>query len=331
MERREFITLLGGTAVAWPIVARAQQSSGLRKIAILVPFVEGDAEGQALLEIFRQQLRELGWRENSNLRIDVRWDGGDAERARAYAAELIKLSPDIVFAYFNTQLAAFSRETQSIPVVFVGASDPVGAGYVTSLPHPGKNITGFTLYEPSLAGKWLGFLKQIVPKLARVALMINPETAVLHGTLYSSVFAAAATDLNVEPITATVHTTADIEKAMSALGRQPGSGLIVAPDTFTETHGALVVALAAQYKVPAVYAINRFAKDGALVSYGPDVHETVRRAASYVDRILRGEKPAELPVQAPTKYETILNLKTAKSLGLSVPPAILVAADEVIE
>jgi len=331
MQRREFITLLSGAAIAWPVVARAQQSGGIRTIAILVPFAEGDAEGQALLEIFRQQLREHGWRENGNLRIDARWDGGDTERARTYAAELIGLSPDIIFAYFNTQLAAFSRETQSIPIVFVGASDPVGAGYVASLPHPGRNITGFTLYEPSLAGKWLGILKEIVPGLVRVALMINPETAVLHGTLYSSAFAAAASELHVEPITTTVHTTADIEKAISALGQQPGNGLIVAPDTFTETHGGLVVALAAQYKVPAVYAINRFAKDGALVSYGPDVHDTVRRAASYVDRILRGEKPADLPVQAPTKYETILNLKTAKSLGLSVPPGILVAADEVIE
>ncbi len=331
MKRREFVRLIGGAAVAWPIVARAQQSGGFRKIAVLVPFAEGDAEGQALLEIIRQQLSELGWRENSNLRIDVRWDGGDAERARAYAAELIGMSPDIIFAYFNTQLAAFSRQTRSIPIVFVGASDPVGAGYVASLPHPGGNITGFTLYEPSLAGKWLGFLKEIVPGLARVALMINPETAVLHGTLYSSAFAAAASDLHVEPITATVHTTADIEEAIRALAQQPGSGLIVAPDTFTEIHGGLVVALTAECKVPAVYAINRFAKDGALVSYGPDVHDTVRRAASYVDRILRGEKPAELPVQAPIKYETILNLKTAKSLGLSMPPGILLAADEVIE
>jgi putative ABC transport system substrate-binding protein len=331
MQRREFITLLSGAAVGWPVVARAQQSGGFRTIAILLPFAEGDAEGQALLEIFRQQLREHGWRENSNLRIDARWDGGNAERARTYAAELIGLSPDIIFAYFNTQLAAFSRETRSIPIVFVGASDPVGAGYVASLPHPGGNITGFTLYEPSLAGKWLGILKDIVPGLARVALMINPETAILHGTLYSSAFAAAASELHVEPITATVHTTADIEKAISALGQQPGNGLIVAPDTFSETHGGLVVALAAQYRVPAVYAINRFAKDGALVSYGPDVHDTVRRAATYVDRILRGEKPAELPVQAPTKYETILNLKTAKALGVKIPPTMLALADEVIE
>jgi putative ABC transport system substrate-binding protein len=331
MERREFITLLGGTVIAWPIVARAQESGGFRKIAILVPFVEGDTEGQALLEVFRQQLRELGWRENSNLRIDARWDGGDVERARAYAVDLIGLSPDIIFAYFNTQLAAFSRETRSIPIVFVGASDPVGAGYVASLPHPGGNITGFTLYEASLAGKWLGFLKEIVPGLARVAFMINPETAVLHGSLYSSAFAAAASSLHVEPITAIVHTIADIEKAISSLGQQPGSGLIVAPDTFTETHGGLVVALAAKYQVPAIYAISRFVKDGAFVSYGPDVPDTVRRAASYVDRILRGDKPAELPVQAPTKFNFVLNMKTARALGLQIPNSLIATADEVIE
>jgi putative ABC transport system substrate-binding protein len=331
VRRREFITLFAGMAAPGLRAAHAQQNSGTRKLAILAPFVEGDAEGKSALEAFRQQLRDLGWSEGGNLHIDERWSGGNVERARAYAAELVGLSPDVIFAYFNAQLAALSRETQSIPIVFVGASDPVGAGYVASLARPGGNITGFTLYEASLAGKWLGLLKELVPGLTRVALMINPDTAVLHGTLYSNALAAAAKDFNVEPIVVTVHTTADIETAIQSLGSQTGSGLIVAPDTFTETNGGLVVSLAAQYRVPAVYAINRFAKAGALVSYGPDVREAIRRAAGYVDRVLRGERPAVLPVQAPTKFQTIVNLKTAKALGLSVPPGILVAADEVIE
>jgi putative ABC transport system substrate-binding protein len=328
VRRREFITLLAGTAALGLRAAHAQQNSGTRKIAILVPFTEGDAEGLSALKAFREQLRDLGWSEGGNLHIDERWSGGNVERARAYAAELVGLSPDVIFAYFNAQLAALSRETQSIPIVFVGASDPVGAGYVASLARPGGNITGFTLYEASLAGKWLGLLKELVPGLTRVALMINPDTAVLHGTLYSNMLAAAAKDLNVEPIVATVHTTADIEGAMRSLGSQTGSGLIVAPDTFTETNGDLVVSLAAQYRVPAVSAI---AKQGTLVSYGPDVRDAVRRAAGYVDRILRGERPAVLPVQAPTRFKTVVNLRTAKALGLTVPPGILVAADEVIE
>jgi putative ABC transport system substrate-binding protein len=332
IRRREFIMLLGGgAAAAWPLAARAQQRGGLRRIGALVPFAEGDAEGQATLEAFRQRLRELGWSENRTIQIDDRWGGGNVERTQAFATEVVALSPDVIFAYFNAQLAALSRATRTIPIVFVGASDPVGAGYVASLARPGGNITGFTLYEPSLAGKWLGILKEIVPGIARVALMVNPDTAILRGTLYSRAFAAAAATLSIDPITATVHTPADIETVITALGQQSASGLIVAPDTFSETHGELIISLTGRHRVPAVYAISRLANKGGLVSYGPDVRDAVRRAASYVDRVLRGDSPSELPVQAPIKFETILNLKTAKALGLAVPPGLLVAADEVIE
>ena len=331
MKRREFFVMLGGAAAAWPLTAHAQQSSGVRRVASMMPFAEGSAEEQRILEAFRQRLQQLGWSENRNIRIDHRSGAGNVERTRTYAAELVGLSPDVIFAYFNTQLAALSRETKTIPIVFVGASDPVGAGYVESLTRPGRNITGFTLYEPSLAGKWLGVLKEILPGIKRAALMVNPDTAILRGTFYSRAFTAAASALSIDPITATVHTPADIETVITSLAAQPGSGLIIAPDTFTETHGDLIVSLAARFQVPAVYAIGRYAHKGGLVSYGPDVRDAVVRAASYIDRVLRGESPAELPVQAPTKFETILNLKTAKALGLAVPPGLSLAADEVIE
>jgi putative ABC transport system substrate-binding protein len=263
--------------------------------------------------------------------MDNRWGAGDVERTRGFAAELVGLPSEVIFAYFNAQLAALSRETRTIPIVFVGASDPVGAGYVASIARPGGNITGFTLYEPSLAGKWLAILKELVPEIRRVALLVNPDTAILRGAFYSTAFAASASALSIEPITATVRSSADIEATIKSLGQQPGSGLIVAPDTFTETHGELIVSLTAHHHIPTVYAINRFVKKGGLVSYGPNVRDAVQRAASYVDRILRGESPAELPIQAPIKFETILNLRTARALSLAVPLNLLVAADEVIE
>ena len=277
---------------------------------------------------FRQGLRELGW---GDVQIESRWGGGDVERTRAYAAELVALAPDVIFAYFNTQLAPLARATRTIPIVFVGASDPVGAGYVASLTRPGGNITGFTLYEPTLAGKWMGVLKEVAPGLARVGLLINPDTAILRGTFYSKEFEAAATSLGIEPIMAKVFSAADIEAAIASLAKQPGSGLIVAPDTFSEINGDLIVTLAAEHRVPAVYAIRRFATRGGLMSYGPNTTDAVKRATSYVDRILRGEKPADLPVQAPVKFDLIVNIKAAKALGLAVPESFLLRADEVIE
>ena len=288
MKRRTFVSLLGGAALAWPFVASAQQPNRIRRVAALWPFAEANAEAQSQLAAFRQGLRELGW---GDVQIESRWGGGDVERTRAHAAELVALSPDVIFAYFNAQLAPLARATRTIPIVFVGASDPVGAGYVASLTRPGGNITGFTLYEPTLAGKWLGVLKEVTPGLARVALLINPDTAILRGTFYSKEFEAASTSLGIEPVMANVFSAADIEAAIASLAKQPGSGLIVAPDTFSEINGDLIVTLAAEHRVPAVYAISRFATRGGLMSYGPNTTDAVKRATSYVDRILRGEKP----------------------------------------
>jgi putative tryptophan/tyrosine transport system substrate-binding protein len=328
MNRRDFIAALGGMAAAWPLAAKAQQAGRIRRVAALWPFDEKDSDGQAVFTAFREGLRDLGW---ADIRIESRWSGGNIERTRAFAAELVGLAPDVIFAYFNAQLGPLSRETHTIPIVFVGASDPVGAGYVASLPRPGGNITGFTLYEPTLAGKWLGVLKEVAPQVARVALLINPDTAVVHGTLYSQAFEAAAASVGIAPMIANVYSPSDIETAMASLGKQPGSGLIVAPDTFSEVNGDLILALAARYRVPAVYAISRFATRGGLMSYGPNTPDAVRRATSYVDRILRGEKPADLPIQAPVKFDLVVNLKAARALGLNIPESFLLRADEVIE
>jgi putative tryptophan/tyrosine transport system substrate-binding protein len=328
MNRRDFTAALGGIIAAWPLAAGAEQAGRIRRVAALWPFGEQDSDGQAVLTAFRQGLRDFGW---ADIRIESRWSGGNIERARAFAAELVGLSPDVIFAYFNAQLGPLSRETRTIPIVFVGASDPVGAGYVASLPRPGGNITGFTLYEPTLAGKWLGVLKEAAPQVTRVALLINPDTAVVHGTLYTQALEAAAASAGVEPVIANVYSPSDIETAIGSLGKQPGSGLIVAPDTFSEVNGDPIVELAARHRVPAVYAISRFATRGGLMSYGPNTPDAVRRATSYVDRILRGERPADLPVQAPVKFDLVVNLKAARALGLNIPESFLLRADEVIE
>jgi putative ABC transport system substrate-binding protein len=328
MKRRAFITLLGGATVALPLAARAQQGNRIGHVATLWPFTEDNVEGQTLFAALRQGLQEFGW---TDVQLESRWSGGNIERAQAYAAEIVASAPDVIFAYFNAQLAPLAHATRTIPIVFVGASDPVGAGYVASLRYPGGNITGFTLYEPSLAGKWLGVLKEAAPATARAALLINPDTAILHGTFYSQAFEAAATSLGIEPVIAKVYSPADIETTIGALGKQPGSGLIVAPDTFSESNGDLIVSLTAEHRVPAVYAIGRFAKRGGLMSYGPDTLAAVRRAIAYIDRILRGEKPADLPVQAPIKFELVVNLRAAKAMALTVAESFLLRADEVIE
>ena len=331
MQRRKFITLLGGAAAAWPLTARAQQPEQVRRIGVLTPFTAEDAEGKAVVSALRQGLQDLGWTEGRNIRVEYRWGGGNVERTRVYAAELVGLSPDLIFAFFNAQLAPLSRETRTIPIVFVGASDPVGAGYVASIARPGGNITGFSLYEPSLAGKWLGILKEIAPTVERVAIMVNPETAILRGTFYLNALKGAAVTFNVEPITANVHSVSDIEAAMTALGQQPNSGLILGPDTFTIAHSTLIITLAARHRLPAIYAFRENATFGGLVSYGPDILDAVRRSASYIDRILKSERPGDLPVQAPTKHELVINLKTAKALGLTVPSSLVARADEVIQ
>jgi putative ABC transport system substrate-binding protein len=331
MRRREFITLFGGAAAAWPLAARAQQAGGMRRIGVLLDTSESNSDGQTRIAAFRRVLQEHGWTEGRNLQIDVRWGGGDVERTHAYAAELVGLKPDAIFAYAVAQLAPLARETRTIPIVFCGASAPVADGFVASFARPGGNITGFTQYEPSMVGKWLGTLKEIAPALARVAITVNPETAPMRGTFYLREFESAAATFRVEPITSFVRSTADIEAAVAALAQNPDSGLIVAPETFTTANRELFIELAERHRVPAIYGLRQFPASGGLMSYGPDTVDTVARAAGYVDRILRGEKPAELPVQAPTKFEFVINAKTAKALSLELPPTLLIRADDVIE
>jgi putative ABC transport system substrate-binding protein len=331
MRRREFITLLGaGAAATWPLAARAQRTERVRRVGALMPFDAHDEEGSAFIAALRQALQKSGWEDGRNLQIEPRWIGHDVERRNAYATELVNASPDVIFACFSAQLAALLRATHSIPIVFVGVSDPVGSGYVTSFARPGGNVTGFTFWEPSMGGKWVEALKELVPRLARIAIMMNPETVTGRGAGILKNFESAAAAMSVEPVTSAVRSVNDIEAAFAALGRSE-SGLVVAPDTFTQAHRELIIALASRHRLPAVYANRFFVTNGGLMSYGTDLVDTVRRAAPYIDRILKGEKPAELPIQAPTKYQLVINVKTAKALGLEVPATLLARADEVIE
>jgi len=316
MRRREFIAGLG-SAAAWPPAARAQPAERARRVGVLMGGDQNDPKAKALLSAFVQGLSELGWIDGGNLRMDVRWGGGDINRrSRALAQELVGLQPDVTFATNTPGTAAFQRETRTIPIVFVGVSEPIASGLVASLNQPGGNITGFALYETPLVGKWLELLLEIAPGLNRAAIMFNPDTAPASAFMRS--FETAVRSLKIEPITAPVHDDAGIETVINALGREPQGGLVVMPDTFTFVHRAPIISAAARNNVPAVYYRSDFARDGGLLSYGPDAVDTFRRAATYVDRILRGAKPAELPVQFPTKFEMVLNLKTAKALGLTV-------------
>jgi putative tryptophan/tyrosine transport system substrate-binding protein len=330
MRRREFIVGLGG-AVVWPVAARAQQPDRVRRVGVLMGLDETDAEGKTQLSGFTQGLAELGWSDGRNLRTDVRWGAANVDRMRMFAKELVELQPDVILAHATAATAPLQRETRSIPIVFVIVADPVGAGFVAGLPRPGGNITGFISYEASVAGKWLELLAEIAPGAKRVAAMFNPGTAPFVRSYYLPVFEAAARSLKVEPITAPVHSDAEIETVMTSLGREPGGGLVVMPESFMVDHRAPIIMLAGQSNVPAVYPISVFARDGGLLSYGPNNRDIFHRAASYVDRILRGAKPAELPVQVPIKFEMALNAKTAKALSLTVPQSILLRADEVIE
>jgi putative tryptophan/tyrosine transport system substrate-binding protein len=331
MRRREFIALLGGAAMAWPLAAHAQQPDRMRRIGVLVPLDENDPEAKTYLAGFTQGLAELGWTDGRNLRMEVRWAAADVDRMRMFAKELVGLQPDVILAHSTPATAALQRETRTIPIVFVSVGDPVGAGFVAGLPRPGGNITGFSNLEPSMAGKWLELLTEIAPGLKRAANMFNPDTAPGGGSYFLPSFEAAARSLKVAPIVAPVHGDAEIEMVMTSLSREPGGGLVVMPDGFTTVHRAPIISLAARNHVPTVYAQSVYARDGGLLSYGPDPVEMFRRSASYVDRILRGAKLAELPVQLPIRFEMALNVKTAKALGLAVPPSILLRADEVIE
>jgi putative ABC transport system substrate-binding protein len=328
MNRRDFITLLGGAA-AWPLRALAQQPERMRRIGVLMPSDENDPVYKHYLSAFTQALADLGWTDGLNVRIDLRWGGADNNRMRALAQELVGLQPDIILTGATPATAAVQRETRIIPIVFAGLSDPVASGIVPGLNQPSGNITGFGFLEASLGGKWLELLSEIVPGLKRAAIMFNPDTAPASAFLPS--FETAARSLKVVPIIARVHSDVEIETVITALGREPGAGLVVMPDWFTVVHRPRIILAAARNNVPAVNYLSDFARDGGLLSYGNDMTDTYRRASSYVDRILRGARPAELPVQLPTKFEMILNLKTAKALGLAVPPSILLRADQVIE
>jgi putative tryptophan/tyrosine transport system substrate-binding protein len=331
MRRRDFFTLLGGAAVAWPPAARAQQGSRMRRIGVLMPFAENDPDAMAQLSGFVQGLAQLGWTDGRNVRMDLRWAAGSVDRTRMFAKELVDLQPDVILAHSTPATAALQRETRTIPIVFAVVSDPVGVGFVAGLPRPGGNLTGFIHMEASMGGKWLELLTEIAPGVKRATIMFNPDTAPYARSYYLPSFEAASRLFKVAPIVAAVHSEAEIETVITSLGREPRGGLVVLPDTFSQVHRTAIILLAARNNVPAAYCDNSFAKDGGLFSYGPDQVDIFRRAAPYVDRILKGEKPADLPVQAPTKYVLALNLKTAKALGLDVPATVLGRADEVIE
>jgi putative ABC transport system substrate-binding protein len=327
IRRREFIAGLGGAA-AWSLAARAQQGERVRRIGVLMGLDESDPEGKRRISAFAQALADLGWTEGRKLRMDVRWSGGDTDRSRALAQELVGLQPDIILASSTVTTAALQRETRTISIISV-AGDPVVRGIVPRLDRPSGNITGFGVFETSLGGKWLELLSEIAPGLKRAAIMFNPDIAA--GSVYMPSLEAAARSLKVVLIIAPVHTDAEIETAITALGREPGGGLVIIPDELTNVHRAPIISVAARNNVPAVGAQSFFARDGGLLSYAVDLVDVFRRAASYVDRILRGEKPGDLPVQFPTKFEMVVNLKTAKALGLAVPPSILLRATELIE
>ena len=328
MRRREFISLLGGTAV-WPLIARAQQPERVRRIGVLSVLDEGDREMKAWLAAFRQRLESLGWSEDRNVRIDVRFVAADAKLAQALASELVALQPDVILAQSTEITAALQKETRAIPIVFVAVSDPIGSGFIGSLARPGGNLTGLLNFEATITGKWLAMLKEIAPQLSRAALVANPKTTPFD--FFVRAAEAAVPTLAIELVTRPVETNADIERSIASFASTPNGGLLLVPDGTTIAHRDLIIALAARHRLPAVYSARYFVAAGGLMSYGTDRADVFRQAASYIDRILRGAKPAEIPVQAPVKYETVVNLNTAKALGLDVPPSLLVRADEVIE
>jgi putative ABC transport system substrate-binding protein len=330
MKRREFITLLGCSAAAWPLGARAQQGERLRRIGVLPGGQDtDDPRSQPNIAAFLQALQQLGWADGRNVKIEYRWPTADADKTRKYAAELVAFAPDVILAIGTPSLASLLQATRTVPIVFVAVSDPVGAGYVDSLSRPGGNATGFVLFDYSLSTKWLELLKQIVPGVTRAAVLRDP--AITPGIGQWGAIQSAAPALGVEVSPVNVRDAPEIERGVAAFARSGNGGLIVTGSPLALLHRELIIALAAQHKLPTVYFSHAFVTGGGLISYGPDVADQARRAAGYVDRILKGEKPPDLPVQAPTKYELVINLKTAKVLGLTIPPAVLACADAVIE
>jgi putative ABC transport system substrate-binding protein len=329
MRRREFITLLGSAAAAWPLAARAQQRERTRRIGVLMNLASDDAEGQARLAAFLQGLQEAGWAVGRNMRIDLRWGGGDPESFRKQASELVALAPDVVFASGIPAATPLLQATRTVPIVFAQVVDPVGAGLVASLARPGGNATGFTSPEYGFAGKWVELIKEIAPGVTRVAVLRDATSS--SGIGYMGAVRLAASSFGMELTPVGITDAGEIERGVTAFGRASNGALIVTGNTLTMVHRELIITLAARHRLPAVYALPLFANDGGLISYGPDSIDPYRRAAGYVDRILKGEKPADLPVQQPTKFELIINLKTAKALGLEIPTTVLARADEVIE
>ena len=329
MRRREFINIIGGAAAMWPVAVLAQQAERMRRIGVFAGLTESDPVVQPLVAAFRGALAKLGWTEGSNVLIEYRWGGGDADMGRRHAAELAALAPDVIFVSGGVALERLLQATRTVPVVFAIVPDPLGSGFIESLSRPGGNATGFLMFEYSLTGKWLELLKEIAPNLTRAAVLRDP--AITSGTGQFAVIQSVAPSRGVEVIPVNMRDAAEIERAVAAFARSSNSGLIVTAGAAAVVRRELIIALAAQHKLPAVYPSRDFVTSGGLVSYAADFIDQWRRAASYVDRILRGEKPADMPVQAPTKYELVVNLKTAKTLGLTIPPSVLARADEVIE
>jgi len=329
MRRREFITLLGGAAV-WPLAARAQLER-LRRIGVLMGWPESDPEAQSALAAFLQGLQQLGWADGRNVRIDTRWaTPADAESTQRFAKELVALEPNLILSHTTPTTAALLQQTRSIPIIFTVVADPVGSGFVASIPRPVGNVTGFMIIEGSLGGKWVELLKEIAPHVARVALLFNPANAT-YAEYYLNSFRAAAPSLGVEAVAAPVHDMSEFESAVATQAREPNGGLIVMPEAFAITNRVDITSLAARYRLPTIYPYRFFTELGGLLSYGNDLTDNFRRAATYADRILKGEKPSDLPVQAPVKFELVINLKAAKALGIEVPAQLLGRADEVIE
>jgi putative tryptophan/tyrosine transport system substrate-binding protein len=350
VKRREFITLIGGAAATWPLAARAQQLDRVRRIGVLMGLASSDMQQRVELTALTQELQKLGWGDGRNVRIYYRWGDSDADRTWTSAKELIELQPDVIVAHTTSAVSALAQQTRTIPIVFVLVSDPVGNGFVENWTKPGGNITGFTDFEPPMAGKWLELLKQTAPHVTQVALLFNPETAPGGGSIFLDPIEKAAPAFALNWIAAAMRSTDEIETIGGALGRHGATGLLVTPDIFTAAHLERIIALAAvmpdsfpiahraeitslaaRHRLPAVYPFRFFAEVGGLLAYGVDLSDNFRRAASYADRILKGEKPGELPVQGPAKFEFVINLKTAKAMGLDVPPTLLARADEVIE
>jgi ABC-type uncharacterized transport system substrate-binding protein len=329
MKRREFITLVSGAVAAWPLAPRAE-GGRMQVIGVLHPFAESDREAQVWIAAFREELKNLGWADGRNIRIDIRWGAIDARLREQFAKELVELRPDLLLTQSTPATAALLQQTRTIPILFVQVVDPVGSGFVASYPRPGGSITGFTNIEPTMPGKWLELLKEIAPRVKRVGFLFNPTTTP-YADYYLKPFKAVAPSFAVEAIVVPFSSVSELERTLAAQAREPNGGLISMPDSFVNAHHAEIISLAAQHRLPAVYPYRFFAEGGGLMSYGNDVTDNFRRAATYADRILRGAKPSELPVQAPVKFELLINLKTAKALGLDVPAQLQQRADEVIE